>query len=148
MEKPNKFCTFVIILHTMATQLDKDIIRETSVIFDGREILITLTEDQMISMKLKGMKSGVVTIPIKELYSQLSLVSTPEEIAPSVSTSKSEDMMSINGYKEDEDMMISLHDIRHTSAIRGMNVETTALFDGILSDIIQERKKLRVKTKK
>lgn len=55
----------------MATVLDKDLTRETTVKVDEREIQITLTENQTISMKLKGMKSGSVEIPIGDLYKQL-----------------------------------------------------------------------------
>ena len=55
----------------MATILDKDLTRETTVKVDDREIQITLTEGQTISMKLKGMKSGILEIPIEKLYHQL-----------------------------------------------------------------------------
>lgn len=55
----------------MATILDKDIIRESTVKYDGREIQVTLTEDQQIFFKLKGMKSGILSISIEDLYKQL-----------------------------------------------------------------------------
>ena len=56
----------------MATPLDKLIVRESTEQVDDRNILVALTEDQRISFRLKGMKSGAVSIPIKELYEQLS----------------------------------------------------------------------------
>lgn len=55
----------------MATPLDKLIVRESTEMVDGRNILVALTEDQRISFRLKGMKTGAVSIPIKELYEQL-----------------------------------------------------------------------------
>ena len=42
----------------MATSLDKDITREFSVKIDNREINVTLSSNQEIKLKLKGMKSG------------------------------------------------------------------------------------------
>ena len=39
----------------MATKLDKDITRESSVKIDDREINITLTDKQEIRLKLKGL---------------------------------------------------------------------------------------------
>lgn len=56
----------------MATKLEKDLTRESSIEIDGRNILVTITKDQTISLKLKGMKSGVLEIPIQVLYNQLS----------------------------------------------------------------------------
>src|SRR5882724_4700876 len=55
----------------MATNLDSLVIRESSETADERNILVALTPDQRISFRLKGMKSGHVSIPIKELYLQL-----------------------------------------------------------------------------
>lgn len=55
----------------MATILDKDVLRESTVKYDGREIQVTLTENQEITFKLKGMKSGMLSIGIEELYKQL-----------------------------------------------------------------------------
>ena len=66
----------------MATILDKDITRESTVKYDNREIQITLTEDQQISFKLKGMKSGILSIGIEELYKQLVGDDAVEEVKP------------------------------------------------------------------
>ena len=46
----------------MATKLDKDIIRESTVQIDGREIMVTVSANQEIKFKLKGMKSGELSI--------------------------------------------------------------------------------------
>lgn len=56
----------------MATKLDKDIIRESNVIIKERNVIVTVTADQKIKLKLKGMKSGELEIPIQELYNNLS----------------------------------------------------------------------------
>lgn len=55
----------------MATKLTSPLTRESTETSDDREILVTLCEDQKISLKLKGMKSGTVSIGIKELWDQL-----------------------------------------------------------------------------
>lgn len=55
----------------MSTKLESLLIRESSETADDRNILVALTPDQRISFRLKGMKSGHVSIPIKELYLQL-----------------------------------------------------------------------------
>ena len=116
----------------MATKLDKDIIRESTVVIDGREIIITMTEGQGISMKLKGMKSGFVDISIEALYKQLKGeptevigISIPEAIkTPRV---------------KDDGQMMSLHDIRHRCNVSGFDYEMMVKFDGILSDMIKEK---------
>ena len=55
----------------MATKLEKNLTRESSSKAEDREIMITITADQKVSMKLKGMKSGEVNISIEELWHQL-----------------------------------------------------------------------------
>lgn len=118
----------------MATKLDKDIIRETTVVVDGREIQITLTEGQTISMKLKGMKSGSVEISIEALYKQLKGDIEPEKpIGVSITESS-------KGRVKNDGAMMSLHDIRHRCNIKGFDFETTAKFDGVLKELIDEVK--------
>jgi hypothetical protein len=56
----------------MATVLEKKVVRESKAQRDDRNIVISLTEDQEISLKLKGLKSGEVTISINDLYNYLS----------------------------------------------------------------------------
>lgn len=127
----------------MATILDKDITRETTIKVDGREINITLTEGQKISMKLKGMKSGAVEISIEELYKHLT---DGDKNNKSLSFSNNEDedkpmvKNDLSSYKNDSKYLISVHDIRHAANIRGFDVETTVKFDTFLSELIKERK--------
>ena len=56
----------------MATKLEKTVARETTVKRNEREIQIILGQNQTINLKLKGMKSGVLSIGIGELYDMLS----------------------------------------------------------------------------
>jgi hypothetical protein len=55
----------------MPTKLEKEIVRESTVLIDNRNVNITLTADQKINLKLKGMKSGDVEISIEDLYNYL-----------------------------------------------------------------------------
>lgn len=63
--------SLLIVHFIMATPLNSLLVRESTETVDERNILVALTEDQRISFRLKGMKSGVVSIPIKQLYEQL-----------------------------------------------------------------------------
>ena len=112
----------------MATILDKDLIRESTVEIEGRQILVTITADQTISMKLKGMKSGIVSISIADLFAQLSTNSGPEEL-PLPSKPKKNDGTNI-----------SLHDLRHRCMISGFDYATTTKFDNMLHELIEEGK--------
>lgn len=117
----------------MATVLDKDLTRETTVIVDDREVVLTLTEDQKVVMKLKGMKSGAVQISIEDLYKQLT---GKNEVV--VESDEKEDKPKRKS-KNDE-MSLSLYDIRHKSAVRGWDYETTAKFDEFLAELIDDIK--------
>jgi hypothetical protein len=55
----------------MSTKLEKDIIRESTVIVNDRNVVVTLSADQKIKFKLKGMKSGELEISIQDLYDKL-----------------------------------------------------------------------------
>jgi hypothetical protein len=121
----------------MATKLDKDLTRETSVKVNEREVILTLKEDQTINFKLKGMKSGHVGIGINELYSQLtgiesgstpSATETPE--AP-VKAGKSTNM-------------ISLHDLRHRFNVSGADYETICKVDSVCAELLLERKPKKI----
>lgn len=114
----------------MATILDKDLTRETTVKVDDREILITITEDQKISMKLKGMKSGAVNIDISELYTQLT--GGPSE-PKSLSIIRTEKV-------NKNDPMISLTDLRHRLNVKGFDYNMTVKFDSVLNELIEEKK--------
>jgi len=129
----------------MATILDKDITRESTVKVDNREIMITLTEDQKISMKLKGMKSGSVDISIGDLYHQLNGGEKPKKILAFNNEDDDEDNKpmvknDLSSYKGDTKYLISIHEIRAAANVKDFDIETTVKFDTFLSDLIKERK--------
>lgn len=113
----------------MATLLDKDLIRETTIKIDGREIILTLGEDQSISMKLKGMKSGTVSISINDLYNQL-VGSEDVDVEPIKAAPIK------NG-----GAVISLYAIRDRCNVVGFDYPTTVKLDNLLNDLIEENKK-------
>jgi len=119
----------------MATKLEKNLVRESSVKVDDREIMITITADQKVSMKLKGMKTGEVSISIEELWHQLNGtdidgVSEIDKNTGAVSIKRS----NIKAPKNNP--MISLHDIRTYNAISGLDYPTLVKFEGILKNLI------------
>jgi hypothetical protein len=136
----------------MATILDKDITRETTIRVEDREIQITLTEQQSISMKLKGMKSGSVEIPIVDLYKQLKgdVAEEPKE-KHSVSIKHEEDedksmgKHDLSTYKGDSKFLISIYDIRHAMIVTSMDHDVKMKFESFLTGLIKERKeKLKI----
>ena len=97
----------------MATKLDKTVTRESTNEVDGRNILVSITEDQKISMKLKGMKSGIVEIPIENLYNQL--IGNQSEIKneEDSETKKTEPVVFNNSEKKQNgEPLLNLHDFR------------------------------------
>ena len=53
----------------MATKLDKDLVRESTDMIDGKSILATLTADQCIELKLKGVRgAGLQRRSIRRRY--------------------------------------------------------------------------------
>lgn len=121
----------------MATKLEKDISRESSVKADDREIMVTLTTKQKISMKLKGKRTGEVTIGIDELYGQL----TGKPIG--TNKPKENDGVSIvmsNTKPTKGNPMILLSDLRSQSAITAMDYETKAKFDRIIKNLMDKLK--------
>ncbi len=115
----------------MATKLDKDITRESSVIVSDREILISLTESQEVSMKLKGMKSGHVSIPINELYSQLAGTPVEKPKAREMVVIKNKEVVTAS-----DGPMISLRDLRSHNAIADMDYETKVKFEAIIKTMM------------
>jgi hypothetical protein len=122
----------------MATKLEKDVTRESSVEYDERNIQVTMTKDQTVAMKLKGMKSGTVSIGIEELYKQL--------IGDDIETPKKEEKGPVSIVTEtkpkkeknyNNSPMINLYDLRSLSAIKVMDYKTKVLFDGIINDLIK-----------
>lgn len=121
----------------MATLLQKSVIRESEVTIDDRNIIITLDGDQSIKMKLKGMKSGEVSISIEDLYYQLSGKDKTVEI--------SEEKKPLNishTNKEDKNTpMINLIDLRSAICITPMDHSTLSMFDKIVSELIKNEKR-------
>lgn len=119
----------------MPTILDKDLVRESTVKIDNREILVTLGSQQNIKMKLKGMKSGEVSIGIEELYNQLTgNVSQEKKVTNEIKSIKREE-------KVGDDVMISLYDLRSINATSGFDVQIMNKLDGFISELIEKTKK-------
>ena len=113
----------------MATKLDKDLTRESTVNVSERAILITLTADQKISFKLKGMKSGIVTIDIKDLYAQLAGIEPTETEASAEPTE--------NPIKQRKGSIL-LEDLRASNMIATLDYATKVKFDSIITDLINK----------
>lgn len=109
----------------MATKLEKDITRESSVKSDDKEIMVTLTADQKISMKLKGKRSGAVTISIEELYNQLT--GSEDSTSNKKTTEK----------PTKKNPMILLSDLRSHNAISSGDYKQIAHFDTIIKNLIE-----------
>ena len=118
----------------MATPLDKNIARESTVKYDGREIQITLTADQKISLKLKGMKSGVLEISISDLYEQLVSGGTVVEEPKVKSTPKKKKM--------DDDPMISLYELRTNALTTKMDMSVKLQLEKLVCELIRREIKL------
>lgn len=116
----------------MATKLDKDLTRESTIKIEDREIQITLTETQEISMKLKGMKSGTVKISISDLYNQLNGNEEPKNLKTgSITIRKTENVNKGNN------PMILLNDLRSMNMISNMDYATKTKFDAIINELIE-----------
>lgn len=112
----------------MATKLSNEVVRESSTKVNDREIIVSLNEDQTISMKLKGMKSGTVSIGIKELWNTLN-DTKPEE---------SKKRLPIK--KDGKEPMIPLYRLRTLNATTPGKIETIARVDELIVDLIEETK--------
>ncbi len=124
----------------MATILDKDLVRESTLKYNDREILVTLTADQAISFKLKGMKSGIVNIGIEELYRQL--VGDEDVLTGSGATMVLDKPEKVSKSKLEkiskEDPIIHLNDLRAKSLVTHMPLETKLLFEGLIVECIED----------
>jgi|688.fasta_scaffold1033061_1 hypothetical protein len=121
----------------MATILDKDLTRESTLKYDDREIQVTLTADQQISFKLKGMKSGVLSIGIDTLYKQLRGNDEPVVEAPkssSVSVKKRVD--------DGSSPMISLNRLRSLSLVTHMDFKVKLELERVICELLNKEIKL------
>jgi hypothetical protein len=116
----------------MATILDKDLTRESTVKITDREIQITITADQKVTMKLKGMKTGAVEISIEDLYKYLKGEDEPK--LKSIVTDRVQK-------RQNNEPMISLYDLRSQLNIAAFDYPTTVKFDNIVKDLIDDSKK-------
>ena len=68
------------------TKLEREIIRETNVKLDDRNLIIHLTPDNQIGFRAKGLSKSPFFITIKKVY-ELALLDTEDEVpeAPEVS---------------------------------------------------------------
>lgn len=123
----------------MATKLNTLIIRETDVIVDERNVHIALTEDQRISMRLKGMKSGVVSIPIADLYSQLT--------GSPVASSKPKPVVSKRSENSGSENMVSINRLRSLNHVTPTDPATRQRVEELLSDFEEELSKQNLYTK-
>jgi DNA primase large subunit len=123
----------------MATILDKDLIRESTVKHDGREIVVTLTEDQKISFKLKGMKSGEASISILQLYKQLNNIED-KGLAGKVRASKVIEQPKFK--KSDENPVIDLYSLRASAMVTRMEYDTKVELEKVICELIKQNIKL------
>lgn len=132
----------------MATILDKDLVRESKVKINEREVIVTLTGKQGISLKLKGMKSGELSIGIEELYNQLSGGEVVDNGVKPINVTKNNDDsiprytggIDLSGYKGQDRYLISLHDIRSAMHVKNFDMATRVAFESFLVGLINERK--------
>jgi hypothetical protein len=122
----------------MATILDKDLVRESTVKYDKREIIVTLTEDQKISFKLKGMKSGEVSIGIEQLYKQLMGVED-KGLAGKV---KSKVVEQPKFKKSDENPVIDLYSLRTSAMVTKMDMSAKVELERVICELINQNIKL------
>lgn len=124
----------------MATVLDKDLQRESTLTSNDRNIMVTLGSDQTIKFKLKGLKTGEVSINILDLWNQLNgIVNEPE--------SDNDKPKSLVIEKDDEEQkvskdnpMISINDIR-TRFCTSFPAEMITKIDPIINEFLEEHKK-------
>jgi len=124
----------------MATILDKDLVRESTEKFDSREILVTLTEKQTVSFKLKGMKSGEVSIGILPLYKQLSGIDdslakgAKAAVAPAKIPKKIKEL--------DGDPMINLYRLRALNMVTKMDYNVKMELEKLICELIKQEIKI------
>ena len=119
----------------MATKLEKDITRESTIKVDDKEIMITLTADQSIKLKLKGLRKGVVDIPIETLYNQLTgrTPNESKEKPKAISVKQTPKVSKSNP-------MIDLYSLRSHNAISTLSIQDIAKFDQIIKSLIDAMK--------
>lgn len=117
----------------MATELNKNLTRLSTDEVDGKSIVVTLTSEQEIELKLKGQRGKGQTIYIKDLYAQLNGIELSDK-------KSQEGPLSITtadkSRKRGDTKMISLYDLRSQNAISTLDLATLAKFDQIIKSVI------------
>jgi hypothetical protein len=115
----------------MPTKLDKEISRETDVIKDKRNLIVSLTPEQTIKLKPKGLRgnNGIVEVSIDELWDSKSGKKSLVEKVEKKERKQSDD---------DGQPIVNLYWLRSQSAISGLPVADIAKFDGIIKNLIDE----------
>jgi hypothetical protein len=121
----------------MATILEKDLIRESTSKYDNREIIVTLTQDQKISFKLKGMKSGDVSIGILALYKQLIGIEDKGLIGDVKSVVEKPKFK-----KSDENPVIDLYSLRTSAMVTKMDMSARVELERVICELIKQNIKL------
>tara|TARA_R110000868_G_scaffold29601_2_gene110133 strand:- start:1756 stop:2121 length:366 start_codon:yes stop_codon:yes gene_type:complete len=121
----------------MPTILNKDVTRESNTLRSDRNINITLTPDQKILMKLKGMKSGDVSIGIGELYDQLT---GGAEVKPKKSVSYQNKETGRYEQPSIKVTKVVLNDLRSQNAISCLDINTITKFDQIIKALLDSYK--------
>jgi len=107
----------------MSTILNKDLIRETTVQSEGKNIIITLTENQEIEMSLKGSKNKKpVKISIDGLYRMLN----------------DGDVIPPKGSKENP--MISLYDLSSALMVKDIPYKVKVDLNNFILSLIEIKK--------
>lgn len=117
----------------MATQLTKDVTRESTVKAGDRELLVTMTADQKITLKPKGLGNDkTLEISIDELYDNLN--------GSALGNNK-------NSQRYPDDLLIPVHALR-TAVLTdgGLAYEDQVKFSGLVRDVINDTIK-RIKQK-
>lgn len=125
----------------MATILESDLTRETKVKFDDREIQVTLTADQQIAFKLKGMKTGTLSIGIEDLYKQLK-GGDSDEIVPAKKTTGSISIKRKDSLN-DNSPVINLNTLRTHVLVTHMSLPAKLELEGILCELLKQTVKLK-----
>lgn len=122
------------------TILDKDVSRESLIRYDNREIQVTLTTKQTIDFKLKGMKSGIISIPIEQLYLQLigkDLVedSVIEKVLPELVPEAGLILSTLGN------PMVPLYTLRTKNLVEAVPLEMKIYFEKIIVEALHTEKK-------
>jgi len=116
----------------MATILNKNLIRESTERVNNKEIIIILTSEQEIELKLKGKRGSGETIYIKDLYNQLYKIKGCDKKEPEGPLTITQNKPKKRG----DNKMVSLYDLRTHNAISTLDLATKAKFDQIIKSVI------------